>query len=56
MALIRLRVCAGLAEALLVAQTTLLEISCQGSNFVKKLYVQINEFSVMSERVPVFLG
>ena len=30
-ALIRLRVCAGWSEALLVAHTTLLEISCHGS-------------------------
>ena len=30
-ALIRLCVCAGLSEALLVAHTTLLEISCRGS-------------------------
>ena len=29
--LIRLRVCAGCSEALLVAHTTLLEISCRGS-------------------------
>ena len=31
MALIRLRVCAGWSEPLLVAHTTLLEISCRGS-------------------------
>ena len=31
-ALIRLRVCEGLSEPLLVAHTTLLEISCHGSN------------------------
>ena len=31
MALIRLRVCAGWSEPLLVAHTTLLEISCHGS-------------------------
>ena len=30
-ALIRLRVCAGWSEPLLVAHTTLLEISCRGS-------------------------
>ena len=30
-ALIRLRICAGWSEALLVAHTTLLEISCTGS-------------------------
>ena len=35
MALIRLRVCAGWSEALLVAHTTLLEISCHGSYFNK---------------------
>ena len=33
-ALIRLRVCAGWSEPLLVAYTTLLEISCRGSYFV----------------------
>ena len=31
-ALIRLRICAGWSELLLVAHTTLLEISCRGSN------------------------
>ena len=31
-ALIRLRVCAGWSETLLVAHTTLLEISCRGPN------------------------
>ena len=31
-ALIRLRVCAGWSEPLLVAHTILLEISCRGSN------------------------
>ena len=36
-ALIRLRVCAGCSDALLVAHTTLLEISCRGS--VIKIYV-----------------
>ena len=36
MALIRLRVCAGWSEPLLVAHTTLLEISCHGS-IIKKL-------------------
>ena len=35
MAPIRLRVCAGWSEALLVAHTTLLEISCHGSYFNK---------------------
>ena len=36
-ALIRLRVCVGWSETLLVAHTTLLEISCGGSNVVTKL-------------------
>ena len=35
-ALIRLCVCAGWSEPLLVAQTTLLEISCRGSNNIVK--------------------
>ena len=35
-ALIRLRVCAGWSEAMLVAHTTLLEISCTGSYFDKR--------------------
>ena len=35
-ALIRLRICAGWSEALLVAHTTLLEISCTGSIFIRK--------------------
>ena len=34
-ALIRLRVCAGWSEPLLVAHTTLLKISCRGSNMSK---------------------
>ena len=34
MALIRLHICAGWSEPLLVAHTTLLEISCHGSLFV----------------------
>ena len=33
-ALIRLRVCAGCSEPLLVAHTTLLEIPCHGSNYI----------------------
>ena len=36
-ALIRLRVCAGWSEVLLVALTTLLEISCRGSNLISKM-------------------
>ena len=35
-ALIRLRVCAGWSKPLKVAHTTLLEISCHGSNFSRK--------------------
>ena len=44
-ALIRLRVCAGWSEPLLVAHTTLLEISCLGSYKIKGLLVteRINE-------------
>ena len=37
-ALIRLRVCAGWSEALLVAHTTLLEIPCCSSNDLKDIY------------------
>ena len=37
MALIRLRVCAGWSEPLLVAHTTLLEISCRGSYQLKDI-------------------
>ena len=39
-ALIRLRVCAGWSEPLLVSHTTLLEISCHGSNG-RALFVQV---------------
>ena len=35
MTLIRLRVCAGFSELLLVAHTTLLEISCHGLSMVE---------------------
>ena len=45
-ALIRMRVCAGWSEPLLVAHTTLLEISCHGSNFIDYQYnnnIQINK-------------
>ena len=38
MALIRLRVCASWSEPLLVAHTTLLEISCRGSIIVWGAY------------------
>ena len=38
-ALIRLRVCAGWSEALLVAHTTLLEISCHGSTYDDITYI-----------------
>ena len=41
-ALIRLRVCAGWSECLLVADTTLLEISCDGSSS----FVQVCRSSV----------
>ena len=37
MAQIRLRVCAGWSEPLLVAHTTLLEISCHGSYIAKTM-------------------
>ena len=67
-ALIRLRVCAGWSEALLVANTTLLEISCTGSFYVNKdmfllfcnsvliwfFYIPVNNVLVMSGQV--FLG
>ena len=47
MALIRLRVCAGWSEPLLVAHTTLFEISCRGS--VKAAYsVTMNIFEKFS--------
>ena len=36
-ALIRLRICADWSEPLLVAHTTLLEISCHSSNIVKNI-------------------
>ena len=37
-ALIRLCACAGWSEALLVAHTTLMEITCHGSNYVPLIY------------------
>ena len=40
-ALIRLRVCAGWSEPLLVAHTSLLEISCPGSNMFAIVYVML---------------
>ena len=43
MALIRLRVCAGWSEPLLVAHTTLLEISCRGSN--NEIHIQMEKHS-----------
>ena len=47
------RICAGWSEPLLVAHTTLLEISCRGSfsNADLILYLPFNHFSVMSGRV-----
>ena len=41
-ALIRVRECAGWSEPLLVAHTTLLEISCGGSNYVFYGYYLLN--------------
>ena len=38
MALIRLRVCAGWSEPLLVAHTTLLEISCRGTIIISVIF------------------
>ena len=50
-ALIRLPVCAGLAELLLVAHTTFLEMSCRGSNL---FYLFIfNKGSVMSHSLKL---
>ena len=43
-ALIRLSVCAGWSEHLLVADTTLLEISCHGSIVRSHLHTRINVF------------
>ena len=43
MALIRLHVCAGWSEPLLVAHTTLLEISCCGSN--NEIHIQMEKHS-----------
>ena len=40
-ALIRLRICAGWSEPLLVAHTTLLEISCQGSSVITMRETQV---------------
>ena len=42
-ALIRLRVCAGWSEALLVAHTTLLEILCRGSNIFLLAHLSFNK-------------
>ena len=43
-ALISLRVCAGWSEPLLVVHTSLLEISCRGSNFMKALCGSVSQF------------
>ena len=43
--LIRLRVCAGWSEPLLVAHTTMLEISCHGLNYIIEFYRGIQKYS-----------
>ena len=43
-ALIRLRVCAGWSEPLLVAHTTLLEIPCRGSILCESVYMREGSF------------
>ena len=45
-ALIRLRVCAGWSEPLLVAHTSFLEISCPGSNMFAIVFVMICMYTV----------
>ena len=45
-ALIRLRVCAGWSEPLLVAHTWLLEIKCPGSNKFASVYVMLCMYTV----------
>ena len=44
--LIRLRVCAGWSGPLLVAHTSLLEISCHGSNMFAIVYVMLCMYTV----------
>ena len=50
-ALIRLRVCAGLSEPLLVALTTLLEISCNGSIIFQllKMYYSVVDLADLDD-------
>ena len=55
-ALIRLRVCTGWFEALLVAHTTLLEISCAGSYiecYELALYSFFNPFSILERTLSI---
>ena len=57
-ALIRLRVCAGWSEPLLVAHNSLLEISCPGSNMFAIVYVMLCMYTIgegpqlMLEKLP----
>ena len=54
--MIRLRVCAGCSEPLLVAYTTLLEISCRGSFNLSKIIVSrefANATTIQSSRIKV---
>ena len=55
MALIRLRICAGWSEPLLVAHTILLEISCRGSYTMIKCYSTNSLFSEYTEWKCIFL-
>ena len=52
MAQIRLRLCAGLSEALLVARTTLLEISCRGSYLLSRTQLSETANSIKNLRSP----
>ena len=55
-ALIRLRECADWSEPLLVAHTTLLEISCHGSNMKgPKIYVSFITYPFSRKSAVVFL-
>ena len=51
-ALIRLRVCAGWSEPLLVAHTTLLEISCRGS-LIMSSKIGSNQFIILNLLGPM---
>ena len=55
-ALIRLRVCAGWSEPLLVAHTTLLEISCQGSNLYWNFSKNLQLLLFSSNSLYVFVS